>query len=156
MVSDYVSGKLTACVRGGYDFVDVRDVAQGVLSAVDKGHKGECYILSNKYISVPQLFDMLHRITGRRKVRTVLPLWFAKMTAPLAEIYYRLQRKPPLFTSYSLYTLFSNSNMSHTRADRELAYTTRDMYKTLSDTVDWQRKHKKTAPPRVRNTLRKA
>lgn len=156
MVNDYVSGKLTACVRGGYDFVDVRDVAQGVLSAVDKGHKGECYILSNKYISVPQLFDMLHRITGRRKVRTVLPLWFAKMTAPLAEIYYRLRRKPPLFTSYSLYTLFSNSNMSHTRADRELAYTTRDMYKTLSDTVDWQSKHKKTAPPRVRNTLRKA
>ncbi len=29
MVSDYISGKLPACVRGGYDFVDVRDVAAG-------------------------------------------------------------------------------------------------------------------------------
>jgi len=44
MVKDYVSGKLTASVRGGYDFVDVRDVAQGVLSAVEHGHKGQCYI----------------------------------------------------------------------------------------------------------------
>ena len=27
LVSDYVAGKLPACVKGGYDFVDVRDVA---------------------------------------------------------------------------------------------------------------------------------
>lgn len=156
MVKDYISGKLTAGVRGGYDFVDVRDVAQGVLSAVERGHKGQCYILSNRYVSVKQLLDMLHKISGQRKIRTILPLWFAKMTAPLAEIYYRFRKMPPLFTSYSLYTLVSNSKMSHTRADKDLAYTTRDMYKTLSDTVDWQSAHKKTAPPRVRNTLKKA
>jgi len=156
MIKDYISGKLTASVRGGYDFVDVRDVAEGVLSAVERGHKGQCYILSNRYITVKQLLDMLHKISGQRKIRTVLPLWFAKMTAPFAEVYYRMRKKPPLFTSYSLYTLVSNSKMSHTRADKDLAYTTRDMYKTLSDTVDWQSAHKKTAPPRVRNTLKKA
>lgn len=156
MVKDYISGKLTAIVRGGYDFVDVRDVAEGVLSAVERGSKGRCYILSNKYTSVKQLVDMLHTISGQRKIRTVLPLWFAKMTAPLAEIYYRLRRKPPLFTTYSLYTLFSNSNMSHSRADAELAYTTRDMYRTLSDTVIWQREHAKikgSPVKKIRNAL---
>ena len=156
MVKDYVSGKLTASVRGGYDFVDVRDVAQGVLSAVEHGHKGQCYILSNRYITVKKMLDMLHQISGQRKIRTVLPLWFAKMTAPFAEMYYRLRKKAPLFTSYSLYTLVSNSKMSHTRADRDLEYTTRDMYRTLTDTVDWQKAHKMTAPPRIRNKLRRA
>lgn len=157
MVKDYVSGKLTASVRGGYDFVDVRDVAQGVLSAVEHGHKGQCYILSNRYVTVKQLLDMLHQISGQRKIRTVLPLWFAKMTAPLAEVYYRLRKMPPLFTAYSLYTLVSNSKMSHTLADKELKYTTRDIYRTLSDTVDWQKAHKiAAAPPKIRNTLRKA
>lgn len=39
LVSDYVSGKLPACVKGGYDFVDVRDVAAGILAAGGKGKK---------------------------------------------------------------------------------------------------------------------
>lgn len=41
-------GRLPAVVKGGYDFVDVRDVAGGIISAVEKGRKGECYILSNR------------------------------------------------------------------------------------------------------------
>ena len=27
MILDFANGRLTACVKGGYDFVDVRDVA---------------------------------------------------------------------------------------------------------------------------------
>lgn len=33
LVTTYIQGKLPACVRGGYDFVDVRDVAAGCLAA---------------------------------------------------------------------------------------------------------------------------
>ena len=44
MVGSYIHGRLPACVKGGYDFVDVRDVARGTLAAAQKGRKGECYI----------------------------------------------------------------------------------------------------------------
>ena len=49
LAKDYISGKLLAGVIGGYDFVDVRDVAKGCIAAVDKGEVGECYILSNRF-----------------------------------------------------------------------------------------------------------
>lgn len=137
MILDYVSGWLTSCIRGGYDFVDVRDVAQGILSAAERGKTGSCYILSNHYFPVRELFDRLHEITGRPRIRTVLPFWFVRLTAPLSELYYRIRGKPPLFTTYSLYTLFSNSKFSHEKADRELGYTTRDIRQTLADTVSW-------------------
>ncbi|MFR7473634.1 MAG: NAD-dependent epimerase/dehydratase family protein [Christensenellales bacterium] len=52
MVENYLNGHLKACVRGGYDFVDVRDVADGIIAAAEKGKKGACYILSNHYMPV--------------------------------------------------------------------------------------------------------
>ena len=44
MVVDYLCHRLTSAVRGGYGFVDVRDVAKGIVSCAEKGQKGEGYI----------------------------------------------------------------------------------------------------------------
>ena len=90
LILDYLDGRLTACVDGGYDFVDVRDVADGILACVQRGRKGECYILSNRYYPVTDLLRTLHEITGRKEIKTVLPTWFAKATAPLAEGWYKM------------------------------------------------------------------
>lgn len=137
LVIDYYKRRLTSGVNGGYDFADVRDVANGVIAACDKGKRGECYILSNRFFEVREILDMLHEITGKRKIKNYLPLWFVKATAPVAELYYKMLEQPPLFTSYSLYTLNSNALFSHQKATTELGYTVRDMRETLSDTVNW-------------------
>ena len=137
LVTDWYKGHLTAGVTGGYDFVDVRDVAQGILSCCEKGRPGECYILSGQLVSVPQLFEMMHQITGHKRVKTFLPVWFVRLTAPLCELYYKLLRQTPLFTAYSLYTLESNAHFSHEKATRELGYVARPFEETLRDTVDW-------------------
>lgn len=143
LVLDYCKGRLTAGMDGGYDFVDVRDVADGILSCCGKGQPGSCYILSNRYFTVREILEMLHEVTGRRSIRTYLPRWFVKLTAPLAETYYRILRQPPLFTAYSIYTLSTNSVFSHQKATDELGYTTRAMGQTLKDTVEWlQGKHR--------------
>ena len=147
MIADYMNNRLTAIVRGGYDFVDVRDVAAGILSAAEHGQSGESYILSNRYYEIHEIMDKLHEITGHRKIRTVMPLWFVRLTAPLSEIYYKIRKKPPLYTSYSIYTLFSNSHFSHEKADRELFYRTRSLRETLSDTVRWMEEHNRISVP---------
>jgi len=137
LVIDYYKGGLTSGIDGGYDFVDVRDVADGILSCCENGESGECYILSGQYFKVYELLNLLHEITGKKKIKRVLPLWFVKLTAPLSEIYYKVLKQPPLFTSYSIYTLNTNANFSHEKAAKELGYTPRPMEKTLIDTVNW-------------------
>ena len=120
LIIDVAAGKLKAGVNGGYDFVDVRDVADGIISACFNGKDGECYILSNRYV----------------KVR-VLPMWFAKLTAPLSELYYSVQKQPPLYTKYSLYTLGSNANFSNAKARAQLNFKTRKLTETVRDTTVW-------------------
>ena len=137
MIADYITGRLPAGVMGGYDFVDVRDVADGILRCAERGEKGECYFLTNRYVTVPQLFDTLTDLTGRKRIRTFLPLWFIRLTAPLAELYYRLLRQKPLYTSYSVHTLESNAVFSHEKATKAFGYKPRPFRQTLADTLAW-------------------
>ncbi len=143
LILQAMEGHLPAIVKGGYDFVDVRDVAMGILSAVDRGKSGETYLLTNRYATISQVVDLVARTVKRRKIRTVIPLWTAKLTAPVMETYSRWRKTVPLFTGYSLYTLQSNSNFSHEKADQELGYRNRPLEVTIRDTVTWlKRSHR--------------
>lgn len=138
LVNDYLQGKLPACVTGGYDFVDVRDVALGCLLEAEKGRKGECYILSNRHYEVRELLSILRSVAGGRRL-PVLPMWMARAAAPGLQWLARRQKKRPLYTSYSLYTLRSNDKFSHDKATAELGYRPRDLVQTLRDTAAWLR-----------------
>lgn len=142
LFKDYYKGSLTAAVKGGYDFCDVRDVADGIISCVENGKQGECYILSGKYYSIPDMLEYFHEITGKKPIKTYLPLWFAKLTAPLAEVYYKILRQPPLYTSYSLYTLETNANFSNEKAKSWLGYHVRPITDTIKDMMNWMKKEK--------------
>lgn len=137
LILDCANNKLRACVTGGYDFVDVRDVADGILNACKYGKPGQCYILSNRYVKVTELVNLICDALNHKKIRTLIPMWIAKFTAPLSEIYYKILKQPPLYTKYSLYTLTSNANFSNQKAKEELNFKNRDIKDTIYDTVKW-------------------
>ncbi len=137
MIEDYLNGFLTSRIDGAYDFVDVRDVSSGIIKSVFKGKIGECYILSGNQISIKKLFEDLKKYSGKKLRINVLPMWFAKVSAPLAEIYYKMRKLPPIYTSYSLYTLKSNSLFSKEKAEIELDYKVRPFEETIRQTMHW-------------------
>ena len=137
VVLDYVNGKLNAYVKGGYNFVDVRDVAQGLIGASEKGRAGEGYILSGNYITVKEMMTILNKKTGRKRVPVKIALWFLKLVAPIANLYYKVRGKKPVLSNESLYTINTNANFSHQKATDEFGYNPRPVEQTLFDTVDW-------------------
>ena len=137
LIIDYMNRHLYAYVDGAYDFVDVRDVARGIILASNQGQAGENYILSGQQISIKQILTILEEETGIKAPRIKLPLWVAKMTAPASELYYRLKKQAPLFTSYSISTLTSNSLTTHQKAAQELGYTSRPIRESLHDAIQW-------------------
>lgn len=140
LVHDYILGKLPACVNGGYDFVDVRDVAQGCLLAEQKGTIGECYILSNRHYEIKDVLKMVQKIYGGKHL-PILPVWMAKLFVPLIEWLAKQKKRRPLYTKYSLYTLKSNDKFSHDKATSELGYRPRDLFQTISDTISWMKQN---------------
>lgn len=134
MVAEYLNGTLPACVKGGYDFVDVRDVAQGCLLAAEKGRNGECYILSDRYCEIREVLAIAGAAAGK-KMLPVLPIWMAKIAAPFIQLHARRKKRRPLYTAYSLHVLGSGERFSHKKATDELGYHPRDLQETIRDMV---------------------
>ncbi|MFC1687324.1 SDR family oxidoreductase [Patescibacteria group bacterium] len=133
----YAKKQLKAYVDGAYDFVDVRDVAQGHILAAEKGKKGEVYILSGGQISVKEMLLILQDATGIPAPKLKLPVWFVNITAPLSAVYYRLLKMKPLFTAYSIKTLVSNSLVNSKKARNELGFISRPLSESLHDQINW-------------------
>ncbi|MEG1069741.1 MAG: NAD-dependent epimerase/dehydratase family protein [Ruthenibacterium sp.] len=137
MIQHFCCGKLPVGVDGGYDFVDVRDVADGVLACAAQGKTGECYILSGHYASLRTIFTQLAALSHQKAPRLYLPLSAAKVFASAVEEISILRHKRPLLTAYSIYTLGTNAHFSHQKASEQLGYTPRPLAQTLADTVQW-------------------
>ena len=137
LIVEYCKGKMPVGIKSRFDFVDVRDVARGIVAAAHLGRKGEGYILGNRQVSVPEMFELLHRETGKKRTRFFAPMWLARAGLPFSALYYKLKRRKPLFCAYSLHTLGSNSLYSHEKATRELGYRARPFEETIRDTIAW-------------------
>jgi dihydroflavonol-4-reductase len=127
----------TLYVDGAYDFVDVRDVAEGLIAAAEKGRAGESYILSGQKISVRYLLETVREVTGRYFFKMKVPFDLARFAAFFTARYYSLAKVTPRFTPYSLDVLRSNSDISHAKATRELDYQPRPLYDSIRDAVWW-------------------
>lgn len=143
LIFDCAEAKPAFYVDGAYDFVDVRDVASGLILAAEKGHSGETYILSGERITVRGLLETMRDLSGRHFPHIKIPLGVARFAAVFTPLYYRLAHARPRFTAYSLETLQSNSVISHEKATRELGYQPRSLRASLADTIQWFRENRR-------------
>ena len=137
MAKSFLAGKLPFAVRGGYDFVDVRDVAKGILACSENGESGKGYILSGHYVTIRSMLQLVGK-TAKLKYRPIcLPLSLAKLVAPYYERRSLKDRKPLFFTPYSVAVLASNGQFSYAAASECFAYQPRPMEETLRDMTAW-------------------
>jgi len=130
--------KLPALIEGGFDWVDVRDVVQGAITAEKLGRRGEKYLLSGHWATVCDLATLSSEITGVRAPSLVCPIWLARTTAPLVTLYNQVMHRRQLYTAASIRALSTcNKVISHEKARQELDYHPRPLQETLADTYIW-------------------
>ena len=134
---DLYHDRLPALIRGGFNWVDVRDVVNAALAARRRGRRGERYILSGTWKSLPQMAALVGEISGRDGSRPVLPVWAARAAAAIAGVLPGMSAKYPAFTPDALVAIGKHREVSCKKAIEELDYTPRPLEVTLRDTFEW-------------------
>jgi dihydroflavonol-4-reductase len=140
MLIDFYNGKMNIGIGGAYDFVDARDVAEGHILAAEKAASGENYILSGERVTMRKFFSILEEVTGKKGPSVYVPMRLAKTFSYFTPLYYKISRRPAVFTSYALSTLSSNSFISHRKASKDLGYKARSVKESVKDTFQWLKK----------------
>lgn len=122
---------------GSYNFVDVRDVAKGTYAAAKKGKPGEGYILSGETVSVDRFIKILAGTLGKRTPSFKMSRPVIAAVAPVMEVYYKVMKKPPLFTRYAVRKLVSNCNFCCEKAKRDLGFEPMSPEESVKDMVKW-------------------
>jgi dihydroflavonol-4-reductase len=136
-VRRFLERAIPAIPGGGIAFVDVRDAAQGMWLAFERGRAGERYILNAKNMTVAAFFQRLERIAGVKAPALRMP-----RSRPLAIGVNRLFSKalraiggqPPVdevSVEMAQYYWYCSSS----KAERELGFSARDPGETLRETV---------------------
>lgn len=135
---DLAKGQLPALVNGGFGWVDVLDIVDAAIQAMEKGRKGERYILTGPYQTIPQLAKVAYSVSGQRPPILSLPIWLARIGVPFAKISANLSGKTPRFTQESLDALAHGSkHLSWKKAEEELEFQPRPLVDSLHIAYQW-------------------
>lgn len=138
-VISIVKGKMPAGIDGSFNLADVRDLADGLIAASEKGRKGECYILGNEVVTFRDFARVLVNQAKCKKIRFFLPIKLAYFMADILERKAKKTGAKPLMTKFSVWNLARNNVFDYSKARKELGYNPRRFEETISEEIAWLR-----------------
>jgi len=136
-ILDLYFKKFPVLIKGGYDFVDVRDVVQAAINAMEQGRSGERYIISGEYLSIGRMSSLVEKFTGSKQPKIFLPNWIQWVGLPFITAKAKLTGTEPMYTSEVILTTAQGKDISCDKAKKELSYSARSMKESIEDTLFW-------------------
>ncbi len=136
-----VRGKLWFYIGGGLSVVDVDDVVQGHLLAMEKGRIGERYILSNQNMTYREFLSLVNQFLDRKPPKFKIPYPLLLMLGYFGDGLGKVFRfNPQMSARVARFTKITHY-VSSEKAMRELGYTTTPLAESFRKTFDWLRKY---------------
>ena len=122
---------------GGCSVVDVRDVADGIISAIKHGQAGERYILGGENMTYFDLWSLMASVMNRRKPKRKLRNWLAGVVGKTGDLLGRCLPNEPRVNSAALHMGQTFHWYCSDKAIRELGYQIGSVEDALRDAWDW-------------------
>jgi len=138
MLLDFLSGKNPAYLECQLSFIDVRDVAAGHRLAMEKGRRGEKYILSGHILKMSELLKLLEEISGVAMPRMQVPYTLALISGMISEwVADHFTHQYPKASLTGVRLVRSAMAYDNRKALQELGLRIRPFRESLADAVAW-------------------
>jgi dihydroflavonol-4-reductase len=158
MLRHFLNRRLQLYLDFIVNLVDVRDVAAGLVLAMERGQVGHRYIFGGESIPLKQVLRLLAEHSGRRNFLIPVPARIAEAAGAMLELIAdHVTRKPPSGTAEGVRIARRATSLSIEKAQRELGYTPRPVEPALRETIAYlldaagnQQEFGRAGAPRVR------
>jgi len=126
IIISVIKGKTEWGIDGGYNFVDVLDVAKAIYTACHSKDTGE-YIISGCNIEIKEFYAKINTILGINKKPIIVPDFLVTLASPFVKV----------LNKTTIKSLKSNHNYICNKAYKELNYRPKEIDETIALTVNW-------------------
>ena len=136
LLNDLLRGSIPMLLPGGLPSVFNRDCADGIVR-VGNSNIGTQAILSGPYMTLHEIAEMVHDITGTTKIPKILPSWFVHLVSRAGERRALRTNKPPLIAEGQLHFLEEHVVPDATYARESLGWKSTPTRDAVRETLDW-------------------
>ncbi len=141
MILQVARGMALLAPPGGNDFADVRDVAQGILTAADRGQAGRRYILGGEPLSYLEAWRLIAQVSGvRGPWRKMLPPGLF-VAGRIGDLLTRIRGVESDVNSAAIAMARLEHHYSYDRAAAELDYRPRPAREAIEGAWRWFLEH---------------
>ncbi len=125
---------------GRINIVDVRDVAQAHVRALEQGRPGERYLIGGHNVTVEEAASEVARVLGKPGPLCTVPMdWLPQFVYANLLVPVLLRRRWGMPLAYSIEALRAGQWIDSTKAVRELGLSPRPLAETIADAIAWFR-----------------
>jgi dihydroflavonol-4-reductase len=139
LIVDIVKRRVPGWTPGYNNFVDVRDVARGMIGAWERGRRGERYILAGHDMTYGDMMRMVARVAGVKPPRFQVPARIAKLVGKWGDFVERRGGDPLVNSTQIRYAFTDKFRFKSDKAARELGYTVSPLEPAIADAIAWFR-----------------
>jgi dihydroflavonol-4-reductase len=140
MILDFCRGKRREYLDAELNLIDVRDVAEGMVRAMENGRPGHRYLLGHENLSIREVFTLLARLTGLPEPRWRVPYALALAAAYASEFVADVfTHRAPAATVTGVKLTRRTMHFDARRTLDELKLQPRPVALSLADALAWFR-----------------
>ena len=141
LIIDVVRGRVPGWTPGYNNFVDVRDVARGMIAAWQRGTRGERYILAGHDMTYGEVMRQIASVAGVRGPRLRAPAPLAWLLGRWGDVVERFGGEPVVNSTQVRYAYTDKFRFRSDKAARALGYEVSPLEPALRDAIAWFRAH---------------
>ncbi len=120
--------KIVFLLKGGFNWVDARDVANAAIAAVKTG-KNRAYLIAGNFVTLKNIVKTIEKALDRKIFSIAFPVWLVKFLLPILP-------KSQQLNSHSLHFLgHAPKHISIKAAQKDLNYSPRSIISTIKSMV---------------------